>query len=374
LRKQDNDTGLEPAIEKYKEATDLDRHFAQAHAKLALAYCRLWAVKHDPAALVLCRVNADAAVALDPSLADAYNARGFALQETGDHESAMREMTTALALDPGNTQTLVWQAQYYTDLNQWQSAEDCFHRAMRLRPNHWLVHNELGILLTRQGKYTDALSEFRTASLANPRNALALFNMGCIYLQLGRTAEAIDRLRQSIKLKPDAAASAVMAQALRSQGKAMPALQFAKEATRLDPGDSTIWLELGDSYSTLRGHSADARRAYAEGARVQRESLEQTPMEGPGWILLALLEAKAGSKEEARVHLRKGDALPSADVDTQLMKARTFEQIGMREEALSTLAACFQTGATRFQVDLMPEMTALKKDPLYQRLVGHAGG
>jgi serine/threonine-protein kinase len=282
----------------------------------------------------------------------------------------MREMTTALALDPGNPQTLVWQAQFYTELNQWSGAEDCFHRALRFRPNYWLVHNELGILLTRQGKYTDALSEFRAASLANPRNALALYNMGCIYLQLGRTAEAIDRLRQSMKLKPNAAASAAMAQALRSQGKAMPALQFAKEATRLDPGDSTTWLELGDSYSTIRGHSAEARRAYAEGARVQRESLEQTPMDGPGWILLALLEAKAGSAAEARLHLRKGDALPSADVDTQLCKARAFEQLGMRQEALSTLAACFKTGATRFQVDLMPEMTALKKDPQYQRLVG----
>jgi hypothetical protein len=47
------------------------------------------------------------------------------------------------------------------------------------------------------------------------------------------------------------------------------------QATELDPSDSTTWLELGDSYSTLRGHGAEARRAYAEGARVQRESLER---------------------------------------------------------------------------------------------------
>jgi serine/threonine protein kinase/Flp pilus assembly protein TadD len=373
-RKKDNDAGLELAIEKYKEATDLDRHYSQAHAKLALAYCRLWALKHDPAALVLSRANANAALALDPVLADAYNARGFALQQIGDGPNAMRDLTTALALDPGNTQTLIWQAQFYTDLNQWRGAEDCFHRALRLRPNFWLIHNELGVLLTRQGKYADALAEFRAASLVNPRNALALFNMGCIYLQLGRPEEAIERLRQSMKLKPDAAVSATMAQALRSQGKTIPALQLAREATELDPSDSTTWLELGDSYSTLRGHGAEARRAYAEGALVQRESLEQNPMDGPGWILLALLEAKAGSETKARLDLQKGDALPSADVDTQLYKARTFQQIGMREEALSTLAACFKAGATRFQLELMPEMTALKKDPLYQRLVGHAGG
>jgi tetratricopeptide (TPR) repeat protein len=75
-----------------------------------------------------------------------------------------------------------------------------------------------------------------------------------------------------MELKPDAAVSATMAQALRSQGKTIAALQFAREATELDPSDSTTWLELGDSYSTLRGHGAEARRAYAEGARVQRET------------------------------------------------------------------------------------------------------
>ena len=187
LRRKENDSGLEPAIEKYKEATELDRHYALAHARLALAYCRLWGLQHDPGALMLARATADAALAMNKDLADAHNARGFVMQWTGDRQSAMREMKTALALDPGNTQTLIWQAMYYTDLNQWQLAEAGFRRALQLRPNYWLVHNEVGVLLQFQGKYREALSEFRAASLANPRNALALLNMGCIYLLLGRS-------------------------------------------------------------------------------------------------------------------------------------------------------------------------------------------
>ena len=97
------------------------------------------------------------------------------------------------------------------------------------------------------------------------------------------------------------------------------------------------------------------------------------PLQGPGWILLALLEAKAGSASEARLHIRKGDALPSADIDTQLYKARTFEQLGMRKDALNTLEACFKRGATRFQINLMPEMGSLRKDPMYQQMVNSTG-
>jgi tetratricopeptide (TPR) repeat protein len=310
---------------------------------------------------------------MNHDLADAHNARGFVMQETGDQQSAIREMKTALALDPGNTQTLIWQAQFYTDLNQWQMAEDSFRRALRLRPNHWLAHNELGALLQFQGRYTEALSEFRAASLANPRNALALLNMGCMYLLLGRAGEASDLLQQSMKLNPDATTSATMAQVLRSQGKPALALQFAKDATKLDPHDSTTWLELGDCYSTLRDHRAEARRAYAEGAQAQQENMQTNPLHGPGWILLALLEAKAGSATEARLHIRKGDSLPTADIDTQLYKARTFEQLGMRKDALDTLQACFKRGATRLQIDLMPEMGSLKKDPMYQKMVNSTG-
>ncbi len=373
LRRKENDSGLELAIEKYKEATDLDRHYALAYGKLALAYCRLWGLQHNAGALVLSLGAADAALAMNHDLADAHNARGFVMQQTGDRQSAMREMKTALALDPGNTQTLIWQAQVYTDLNQWQAAEDGFRRAMQLRPNYWLARNELGALLQMQGRYTEALSEFRAASLVNPRNALALLNMGCIYLLLGRAEEASDRLHQSMKLKQDPTASATMAQVLRIQGKPALALPFAKDATERDPNDSTTWLELGDSYSTLRDHRSDARRAYAEGAQRQQENMRLNRLNGPGWILLALLEAKAGSATEARLHIRKGDALPSADIDTQLYKARTFEQLGMRKDALETLEACLKRGATTYQIDLMPEMGSLKKDPLYQKMVNSTG-
>ena len=51
---------------------------------------------------MLSRAAADAALAMNQDSADAHNARGFVMQETGDQQSAIREMKTALALDPGN--------------------------------------------------------------------------------------------------------------------------------------------------------------------------------------------------------------------------------------------------------------------------------
>jgi tetratricopeptide (TPR) repeat protein len=278
-------------------------------------------------------------------------------------------MKRALALDPANTQTMIWQAQIYTRLNRWQDAEACYHRALRERPNYWLAHNELGVLLNAQGKYSQAESEFRASNLANPKFALALSNIGAVCLQLGRVPEATAKLQQSLTLQPNALASANLSAALRSQGKVLSALGFARKATELDPEDSTTWLELGDCSSMIRGHEGEAKRAYREAARVQQEQLDTDATNGPGWILLALYDAKTGAREDARSHLRTADSLPSSDLDSQMYKARALELLGSREEALAVLTESFKRGATPFQTDLASDMASLRKDPRYQNLL-----
>jgi tetratricopeptide (TPR) repeat protein len=370
LRKQSNDTGLEPAIEKYKEAIDLDSHYALATARLAIAYCRLAEVKHDPAATALARGNAESALAMDPNLVPARIALAGSLEQTGDEVSALREMKRALAVDPANTQTLIWLGESYLQLNRWQSAEESFRRALQLRPNNWIAHNWFGVLLYSQGKYLHALSEFRTAALASPKDALTQSNVGFMYLVLGHLPEAIEKLKLSLSLQRTALASSMMSVALRSQHNTASALSFAQEGTTLDAANSTMWLELGDCESTLPGHEDQARKAYAEGARVQGKELGTNDKNGPGWMLLGLCEAKIGAREDARSHLRKADSLPSGDIDSQLYKARALETLGQRDAALATLASCLRRGASTLQVDLMPEMGRLQTDPRYREILG----
>lgn len=369
LGKQSNDAGLESAIEKYKQAIELDRRYALAAAKLALAYCRLADVNHDPAAIALARANAETALAMDPNIVPARVALAGALEQTGDLTSALHEMKRALAADPANTQTLIWLGDSYARLNQWQSAEDAFRRALLLRPNYWIAHNELGLLLYKQGKYLQALSEFRTAALASPKDVLTQSNVGSMYLVLGRVPEALEKLKLSLSLQRTAFACAMMSATLRSQHDAASALSFAREATTLDPADSSVWLELGDCESMMRGHEQQAIRAYAETGRVQREALETNSTDGPGWVLLGLCEAKTGASQDARTYLRKGDSLPSGDIDTQMCKARILETLGERDDCLRALASCLRQGATTIQVDLMPEMAQLRSDPRYQEIL-----
>jgi len=369
LMKQPNDTGLEPAIEKYKQAVDLDPRYAVAYAKLGVAYCRLAAVLHDPAALDLARRNCAASLALNPNLVDSHAAMAAVLQQTGDDQGALKEFSRALALDPSDPKTLVWEAQLYSKLNRWQDAERTLRRVLTLRPNYWVAYNELGFALNSQGKYSDAIDQFRSACVAAPGSSMAFSNLGTVYMQLGHFSEAVEYLKKSLALKPNALAASNISAALRAQGKATDALPFAQKAVVLDPADDWNWLELGDCYSSLPGHQNAAKEAYNKAASAVENRLRTDSSDGASWMQLALYQVKSGRPQDALSLIKKAETLGAGDIDSQLAKARVLELLGRRDDALAVLKTCFLKGATDFQVSSAPDLRSLQHDPRYRKLL-----
>jgi Flp pilus assembly protein TadD len=55
---------------------------------------------------------------------------------------------------------------------------------------YWESHFELGVLLTRQGKLEDAVSEIRRAIECNPNDPAPHYHLARLYDRLGESAEA----------------------------------------------------------------------------------------------------------------------------------------------------------------------------------------
>ncbi len=373
LRVVENDAGLEQAISKYREATELDPRYALAYAKIALAYGRLGVIRRDASAFALAERNYDTALTLMPTLADGYLAKALVLQQTGDALGALRTLGRGLSVDPTNYRLLHEQAALYGSLNRWQESEQTFARVLKQRPNYWETYNELGAVYSDQGKYKEALAMFRVASLGAPRVTLEFNNIASVYLALGNIKEALENAAKSLALAPNALAAGTMAAGQRMAKNYDQALVSAKSCVALDPSDPTGWLELGDCYSSIRRGSTPALTAYRKASAVQQDGLTTNPEDGPGWVLLALTSALSREIPAAVAALRRGDALPSDAMDTQLYKARALEALGRRDEALSVVARCLQRGATHYEIDGMaPDMDAFRKDPRYGALVDHA--
>jgi tetratricopeptide (TPR) repeat protein len=365
LMKQQNDAGLDAALEKYKQAVASDPNYALAHAKLALAYITLYGRRPDPGALDLARRNCEHALALEPSLFQGRLARSLVLEETGNQQGALNELAQARALDPTDPQTLLAQARIYVRMNRWADAQQTYERLLNQRPNFWVIYNSKAYALDKQGRYREAVEALRSATLAAPGNCMAMANLGGEYSQIGEFAYAAECSKKSMALRPNGLAAANASLALRCQGRYREALPFALKAVELAPHDDTNWLELGDCYLSLGRRSIEARSAYERAEKVAEEQLQTDASDGSEWMSLALYRAKSGNLQDVLSLVQRAEKLGALDMVSQLCKIRILELLGKRDEALRTLAVCFGKGATGLQILPFPELGPLRRDPRY---------
>ena len=367
LRRQPNDAGLDAAIAKYRQALDLDPRYALAYGKLALAYCRLYGLRGDSAALDLARANGEEALRFDRDSVEGHSAIAEVLSYRGQEAEALKEFDRALSLDPLNPRTLDWRAQTYERLDRWREAEQSYRQILRNRPNYWIAYNELGWLFQAQGQYRNAIDAFRAATLAAPNSTLALDNLGEMYLKTGAFSKAMQCFQKSLGIKPDDTVYVDMATALRAADKYAEAVASARKAVNLNPSNHVNWLQLGDCLSMLPSKKA-ALQAYLRAATELDLQLQTDPTDGSSWMFSALYRVKLGSHDGVLDLVRKAESLGARDLESQLLKVRVLELLGRRKEALAALAICLNRGMTSFEVAYAADLGPLRRDSAYSQI------
>ena len=82
------------------------------------------------------------------------------------------------------------------------------------------------MVLYKSCKYGEALKEFRAASLAAPKSAFALTNVGMTQSNLGMYKEASEIFQRCIALRPYPPTFFALAQLLRGTGRLAEAIQL----------------------------------------------------------------------------------------------------------------------------------------------------
>jgi tetratricopeptide (TPR) repeat protein len=77
-----------------------------------------------------------------------------------------------------------------------------FKRALLLTPDDPVIYNNLGAAYTKQERYTQALEAFRQSIAINPEIAVTYYNMGIVYDHLNRPAEALASVRKAVEIEP----------------------------------------------------------------------------------------------------------------------------------------------------------------------------
>ena len=167
-----------------------------------------------------------------PLHARAHNNLGYVLRRQGQLDEAVAEFREAVRINP--------YVQAVTNL------VEALREVVRLKPDDFEAHNNLGLALKAQGRLDRAIAEHREAIQIKPDHALSHAGLADALLRQGKTGEAIIELREAIRLKPDfAEAHGSLGNSLKVRGKHDEAVAEYREAVRLKPEDAIIHYSLG---------------------------------------------------------------------------------------------------------------------------------
>ena len=94
------------------------------------------------------------------------------------------------------------------------------NQAVTLKPDFTMARQVRGLVLTREGRWTAALPDLKFVVQHEPKNVIALLQLGRSYLELGKASEALEYLRRAHALAPeDRAVLTQLHRALRASGQ-----------------------------------------------------------------------------------------------------------------------------------------------------------
>ena len=228
------------------------------------------AVEYRPDNLLAHRARTEALIRLfetteDPQL---LTRAGSALQQATASALGHRERVVFQAridLDSGRPQAVIQNLQpLWKDLGasaepnrllaraleasgQLDRAMPYYQKAVRLDPESWLCHNELGSALLKAGHLAEARQQFTSVTRLNPDASTGYCNLGVALLSAGDFTGARANFEAALERRPSAEVYSNLGVAAYYSGQYATSIPFLETAIKMRPSSTKYIAELADA-------------------------------------------------------------------------------------------------------------------------------
>lgn len=169
---------------------------------------------------------------------------------------------------------------------------------LQKNPRAWAAHQNLGVLLDRQGKTHEAIAHFRTAIQLYPENSSLHVNLAIALFKLGEVDEALRHYQIAVERNPDSwMAQYNLGAALAGLDRDEEAQQCFRKALELKPNLASAAYNLG-----ILAEKADRDD---EALQQFQLALKLQPDLAPAHFRLARVLFRQGDRAAAASHLRE---------------------------------------------------------------------
>ncbi len=184
----------------------------------------------------------------EPNHVDAIHLLGVIARQVGKHEIAIEYIERAIRLKGNEFIFHNNLGEAYCSLGRIPEAVACYRRALELKPEYANVHSNLGNALRNQGKLDEAVACYRRALELKPKYAEAYSNLGLALTDQGKLDDAVACHRQALELKLNLTeAHNNLGNALKDQGKLDEAVACYRRALELKPDFAEAHSNLGNA-------------------------------------------------------------------------------------------------------------------------------
>jgi tetratricopeptide (TPR) repeat protein len=214
-------------------------------------------------------------------------------------DEAVAVYRKAIGLEPTNVRPSFALGKVLEQQGRLDEMDAAYRAAVLLQPNNASVLVKYGSELQKQGKLKEAASQYQRALQLQPRDVSTNINLYYVLQQQGKVDEAIKALDKAIELRTDDPAfynmiAWFLATTIEAkQRQPDRAVELAKKATELAPGDGNIWNTLGVAQYRA-GDWQPAIKSFTKSIELRKGGDETD------WFFLAMAHWRLGHKDEAR--------------------------------------------------------------------------
>lgn len=218
---------------------------------------------------------------------------------------------------------------------RFKEAEVELRETLRLRPDYVPALQGMGIVATNRGSNAEAISYFTRAVQLAPRIADSQFYLGNMYVAEKRYDEALPYLSEALQLHPGhALAHGSMGNLYYARKDYDRAFFHFQEAVRLKPS----FIEARINYATalnLKGRAADAVVQLQEALRID-------PNSAPATRNLGNIYFNQSRWEDAINTYTRAITLDQTSADAYYKIGVAYSSVGKRDQAVSNLTRALQ--------------------------------
>jgi tetratricopeptide (TPR) repeat protein len=290
---------------------------------------------------------------------------GLLKEQHGWYERAAQDYTRAVELAPDNGEAWKRLAGAYSNMNRPEEAIATYRKAIQTQPDYYSPYLDLGLFYYLRGQFPEAEKYFRRTTEIVPGLSSGHMDLGLALKDQGRLQEAEQSLLTALRLQENPRTLVNLGSLYYQEERFAEALPLFEKSAGSGPS-AISYGDVGDAYRHL-SRPQDAAKAYHTAQGLAESQVARNPRDPFVRAVLARLSALLGERRRAEFEIAQALSLNSGLTRVIRTAASTFEILGERDKTLQVLG----NAPWRLLDDLnrQPDMKDLQRDPQFQELI-----